>query len=960
MNGSVMRFFSLILVIILFGYYSKAQNIPIGTPDVKNYPRTIYNAGSQNWDIVQAENGKMYFANNNGLLEFDGIHWNLYNLPNNSVVRSLFQTTDHRIYAGGFNEFGYFSSGDKGDLEYHSLTHLIAQGNKDFGEVWKIYQHADGLVFQSFEQLMIYHQNEIKLIAAPKQFHLSFMVDDELYVNDLEKGLMRYAMGKVFPLNNIEKLKGKEIWGMLSHNHKLMIATASDGVYLYDGNELQEWNAAASEFLRKNQIFSLLKTKNGTLIFGTIQNGLLFCHPNGNFQNFNMSDGLQNNTILCLEEDYLGNIWIGSDHGIDYLEFNSSLAKISHNYGLSTGYTAYINDEYLYFGTNQGVFFQKKSSYPQIDEIKKLPLIEATRGQVWTLTEIDNHLFCGHNAGAFLIDGAKATKLSDIPGGWIFLQIPGHKDKIIGGTYLGLVLYEKENGTWKMSKQYEGFTESARSMAFDVDGSLWMTHGYKGVYRFRFDKNYDSIVDVDYYPSGSGGLSIDIWGLANIKDKIVFLTGKGVLRYSNQSNGFVKDEFLATLLGDQLIKAIYVDKGGNLWYFTQTETGVLRMGEDGQYTDVRLPFKKLNGQFMHSFEYVYPYDNENVLFAVENGFAYYRSEMNRKYDYSFQCYLNHLRTYYSDSTYLLSSKTQPIILDFSNNDISFEFGANDFSNRGNILFSTYLEGYENNWSDWQPKTSREFTNLYEGDYRFKVRAKNIYGTITAEESVAFKVLPPFRRSIYAWFIYFLIFVMLVIGVIYLMRKRFEKAKEKNEEVQREIFRKKEEKLQREALEAEKELIRMRNEELRKDMKQKDKELANSTMQMIQKSKTLSTIKNELHKLSKDIGDDIITNHINSIIPKVNREIENETQWEVFESHFENVHEEFLKRLKADYPDLTPREMRLCAYLRLNITSKEIASLMNISTRGVEISRYRLRKKLGLEHDSNLTDFIMSF
>ncbi len=960
MNGSVMRFFSLILVIILFGYYSKAQNIPIGTPDVKNYPRTIYNAGSQNWDIVQAENGKMYFANNNGLLEFDGFYWYLYQLPNKSVIRSVLQTKDNRIYAGGFNEFGYFLPDESGKLEFHSLVHLINNGNKDFGEVWKIHEHADGIIFQSFEQLMIYSNEKLELIMAPKQFHFSFIVDNELYVNDLEYGLLRYAMGKIFPLNGLEKLRGKEIWGLLSYNNQLLIATSSDGVFLYNGNNLKNWQPDISAFLQKNQVFSLLKTRSGSLVFGTIQNGVLICHPNGIIQHINMHDGLQNNTILCIEEDYLGNIWLGSDHGIDYLETNSPLTKISYNYGLSTGYAAYINDEYVYFGTNQGVFFQKKNELYSFSENKELPIIESTRGQVWALTEIDGQLFCGHNSGAFLIDGSKANKLSDIPGGWIFLQIPGHIDKIIGGTYLGLVLYVKENGTWKMSKQYDGCTESARSMAFDVDGSLWMTHGYKGVYRFRFDKNYDSIVNIDYYPSGSGGLSNDIWGVTSIKDKIVFLTGKGVLRYSNQSNGFVKDEFLATLLGDQLIKAIYGDKGGNLWYFTQTETGVLRMWEDGQYTDVRLPFKKLNGQFMHSFEYVYPYDNENVLFAVENGFAFYRSEMNRKYDYSFHCYLNHLRTYYSDSSYLLSNKTQPIILEFSNNEISFEFSANDFSNLGNISFSTYLEGYENNWSDWQPKTSREFTNLYEGDYRFKVRAKNIYGTITYEESVSFKILPPFHRSIYARFIYFLIFVMLVIVVIYLMRKRFEKAKEKHEEVQREIFRKKEEKLQREALEAEKELIRMRNEELRKDMKQKDKELANSTMQMIQKSKTLSTIKNELHKLSKDIGDDIITNHINSIIRKVNREIENETQWEVFESHFENVHEEFLKRLKADYPDLTPREMRLCTYLRLNITSKEIASLMNISTRGVEISRYRLRKKLGLEHDSNLTDFIMSF
>ena len=144
------------------------------------------------------------------------------------------------------------------------------------------------------------------------------------------------------------------------------------------------------------------------------------------------------------------------------------------------------------------------------------------------------------------------------------------------------------------------------------------------------------------------------------------------------------------------------------------------------------------------------------------------------------------------------------------------------------------------------------------------------------------------------------------------------------------------------------------------MKQKDKELANSTMQMIQKSKSLNSIKKDLGKLSREIGDDIISNHINSMVRKIDREIDTKGQWEVFENHFESVHEEFLKRLKLQYPDLTPRELKLCAYLRLNISSKEIATLMNISTRGVEISRYRLRKKLDLAHDTNLTEFIMGF
>jgi DNA-binding CsgD family transcriptional regulator len=132
------------------------------------------------------------------------------------------------------------------------------------------------------------------------------------------------------------------------------------------------------------------------------------------------------------------------------------------------------------------------------------------------------------------------------------------------------------------------------------------------------------------------------------------------------------------------------------------------------------------------------------------------------------------------------------------------------------------------------------------------------------------------------------------------------------------------------------------------------------MQIIQKSKSFVAIKHDLRKLYKDLGKNPASGKVNMIIKKIDRSIDTEQQWQVFESHFENVHEEFLNRIKAKYPDLSPRELKLCAYLRLNISSKEIANLMNISVRGVEISRYRLRKKLGLDHETNLTDFILSY
>ena len=201
---------------------------------------------------------------------------------------------------------------------------------------------------------------------------------------------------------------------------------------------------------------------------------------------------------------------------------------------------------------------------------------------------------------------------------------------------------------------------------------------------------------------------------------------------------------------------------------------------------------------------------------------------------------------------------------------------------------------------------------------------------------------------------------LLIFFSWILKKRFQRAELLNQQKQKEEFRKKEEELHRETLEAEKEVIRMRNEKLREKMKQKDKELANSTIQTLHKNEMLITLRDELKKLAAFSNEAGHTHEVNHLVRKINREIDNENQWKIFEIQFEKVHEEFLNRMKSAHPNLSPRELKLCAYLRMNITSKEISVLMNISTRGVEISRYRLRKKLNLSRETNLTDFILTF
>ncbi len=180
----------------------------------------------------------------------------------------------------------------------------------------------------------------------------------------MEMGLMRFAFGKLHPLIGMEKLKGTEIWGILPYKGQLLIATASRGLYLYDGNQLISVSSPTNTYLKKNQIYSILQLRNDDYVFGTIQDGCLF--TNSNFEPLkliNISEGLQNNTILCMEEDSQGNLWLGTDHGIDYIKLNSSITLLGESYGLSGGYAADVHNNTLYLGTNQGLFYKNVTDF---------------------------------------------------------------------------------------------------------------------------------------------------------------------------------------------------------------------------------------------------------------------------------------------------------------------------------------------------------------------------------------------------------------------------------------------------------------------------------------------------------------------------------------------------------------------------------------------------------------------
>jgi len=949
-----------------------------GIPLIKNFKRSEYNAGRQNWCIVQDDRNLLYFANNNGILEFDGSKWRTYYIPNNSIIRSLAIGNENQVFFGAYNDIGFLYPNINGELKYISLVKKISKDDRDFGEVWKIFQTNDGVLFQSFNYIFKYKNDTVYTVYKYGDFHFSFYVNNTLYIKDNDAGLKELTESGLRLIPGGEVFINKEIWTIFPiENDRLLIGTANHGIYIYDGKSVSEWNIELNKFFKKNQIFSGVKINENKYAYGTIQNGIIIINNQGEIlQHINREKGIQNNTILSMFLDNEENLWLGLDNGIDYIKINSPITYLNPKKEIGTGYTSIVYEENLYLGTNQGLFYISGNSLIMNYEYK---LVENTKGQVWKLSIIDGKLFCGHNRGVYLINNNIGRLISEIDGGWIFIKLPGYKDNIILGTYTGLVTLKKQNNSWKYKNKIKGFNESSHEIEVDRKGNLWISHSYKGIYKVCLNDKLDSVIELSFYNINKGLPSEYQNTVLKFKQEIVVSTNNGFYTYNNNSDGFIEHKKLNNIFGRKKVSKLIEDNNGNIWFFQNNEIGVLRLNYDGTYSKEILPYYELYSSFVQGFEDILPIDNNNILIGSEEGFIHFAPSEVKYNDKQNSVLLREVRFTKNDSVLYggnaISKTTKKIISDYNNeaiylkyknNALKFTFSVPDYTNTNNIKYSYKLVGFEDNWSEWKTDNEKEYLNLNQGDYVFKVKARDVYNYETDETTFAFSIHPPWYASIVAFVLYAIIIAVSLFLTIKFIVKRYEKEKEQLKEKQKKELKAKEEQHAQEVSEAEQEIIKLQNEKLEIDLQMqkveienKSKELASIAMQITYKNEILDQIKNRLTKVSQKMIHEESKKQVLNLIKTIEKDMLHEEDWDKFEYHFDQVHEDFMKKLRINYPGLTPKDLKLCAYLRMNLSTKEIAPLLNISVRGVEVHRYRLRKKMDLDRNSNLTDFLLS-
>lgn len=959
-NTSILTLFGLFIGISM----ASGQSYFFGTPVIKNFRTEEFNGGIQSWAFAQDDREVIYIANNFGLIEYDGTSWNDYPVKNGTKVRALHISEDNRIYVGCQADFGFFTENEKGQLQYTSLADSLEQKHRNFDEVWRIFQLDDGIAFLTFKDIYIYKPGKAIQVIEPKYaIEFSFLVNKTIYTQVWGQGL------SVLRNEQLELLPGgafyndKQIVSILPFDKDhLMIFTHETGIFLYNGSASIPFPSKGLNGDKESIINQAIMLHDGNFAIGTQDKGLIVMARDGQkLMVISRENGLSDRTIHSLYQDAHDNLWLGLNNGVSVIELSSPFSLIDGKMGLAgTGYAAIRVDNTLYLGTNNGLFWSKMNG-----KTLHFEQIPSSSGQIYHLNKINDKILIGHHNGPYMLKNNSLVSIGTEKGIWEFVSHPIKRDHILMGSYTGLSLYIDKGSDLVFSHKYEGFSESSRVMEFDNNHKLWMAHGYKGIFSFDFDSELSKIEKVDFYNSKNGFPSDQLINMERIRNELIFPASFGIFRFNSQKNNFRLDENLSAIFypREHLVE-MEEDILGNIYFISDLRIGKLSFDKFGVSNLDQSVFNKIQDMLNDDLSYIHILDAGNVLFGAKDGFIHYDASKQKV----LKNYHTHITKVFNitsetDSLIVSGSKiasSQKVSLPYSLNSLRFVYSSSFYESPEKTEYAYFLENFDQGYSDWNLKTEKEYTNLSEGKYTFKVKARNIYGEESIAQSFSFSIQPPFYRSTYAYVFYFLSGLLVIGLTINFVDKRYQKERKLFLLKQQRELNQKDSEIRNITDKSEQEIMQLKTDKLQTEVDHMNRELTNSTIHLINKNELLGSVKGNLEEIIKRGERSGHTEELRRIIKNIDQNINSDGDWKQFELHFNHVHGDFTHRLLERFPGLTPQEIKLSAYLRLNLNTKEIAQLLNISVRGVEISRYRLRKKLNLDRNDNLTDFILKF
>ncbi|MBR9914433.1 MAG: LuxR family transcriptional regulator [Algicola sp.] len=913
----------------------KAQEIS----PIQVFTAEMYHAENQNWAISQADDKHIYVANNKGLLEFNGANWKLYETPNQTILRSV-KADGQRIYTGCYMEFGFWEDNGLHELVYTSLSKDLKEQMLEDEQIWNIISMDGFVLFQSLNRIYSYDTSEKSFFIIDSNTTLTKMVQvkNAIYFQKIGEGLFKIENGEDKLVTNDKNIQYNTMVDVFDVDDQLIVLTNQKGFFQVENGKMSQWDFPANEAISKFTIYSSLRLKDGSFALGTISNGIVHLTEDGQIDYILDQDkGLSNNTILSVFEDEDQNIWLGLDKGINCVNRSSPFKIYDDKKGhLGAVYASIVHNGNLYLGTNQGLFVRSE------DTNEPFKFIEGTKGQVWCLRAYDNTLFCGHNLGTFIIDSSGARIISDVQGTWDIKPIPNKPDLLLQGNYNGLHILEKTDTDWKIRNKINGYNMSSKYFELVNAQQILVSHEYKGVFKLEVDDNFERKLKLSRETSVAKGAHSS---LVTYDSDVLYAYDAGVFKYDKQRKIFVKDSVLSAMYKPQTyVSGKMVVTGNKLWSFSKRNINYVSPGLLTNMPQInRVPLSSGLRQTITGYENIILVDKQNYLLGTSLG--YIMIDLEKMRETTYEIGINAIYNYALNSEKQLLEPSMSTTFHNRKNNFEFAYSIPEFDKYLEAEYQYKLEGNYSKWSEWSKNSSELFKNLPFGDYKLHVRGRVGNQVTKNVATYSFEIDKPWYLNNWMIAVYMLSVILFSIMMHTIYKRKYKKQEEK-------LLIEAERELELKQLENEQELMTVRNEQLKQDIENKNRELAISTMSLIKKNEFLNNIKDELKKnIDHSKG-------LNSVIKIIDKNLNNTDDWKFFEEAFNNADKDFLKKVKTKHPSLTPNDLKLCAYLRLNLSSKEIAPLLNISPKSVEVKRYRLRKKMDLPHEASLTNYIL--
>jgi serine phosphatase RsbU (regulator of sigma subunit)/ligand-binding sensor domain-containing protein len=828
-----MRRYFLIFLLYLILVPVLAQVNKTGIPLITNYSAFEFNFAEQNYCVVQDKRGIMYFGNNeNGILEYDGVNLRKIPIPKNSSINGLAVDENGIVFVGAAGEFGYLAPNNSGKLAYISLVSLVDTSLHDI-YIDRVLIMDHKVYFSMQGNMLVYDYHKIKHIRLNKDFNLghwlSFLANNTIYLGTFNGGLMQISGDEAKPVKGGDFFKSKVITEILPYSEKkIIIGTYFFGIYLLDTEtgELKNniLSTEANNFLKNNGLLCGQNLPDARIAFGTKSNGLIVVDKAGNIINHvDKSNGLQdewvNSIYMNPSGDKASPLWLALNSGISKIEISSPLMLFGEKSGLNGQVLDVVRfNNKLYVCTSQGVYsleYNSKGSpvFKQFNE---------PNTQCWSLVKYtipgtkNEVLLLGTQAGIYQIDKynnitrideklERIERVVKVPSVFYLYPSRFNKSIIYVAELNGLKIITNKDGKWDRLITLKEVPAELRSIAEDNEGSIWLGTRDAGIFKI---KNANTKPEVFNFNTKDGLTDIKDANPILDGDSIYITTTKGLFRFNDKIGRFESSAHFGASYtdGSKGIYEIFKANSNNYWLSCNKNLKLTSRNwiektvrsPDGKMSTLEQPFRRLPNKWI---DVIYPDENKIAWFGMSNDLFCYNENVEYNYQSKFNALIRNINigndssifagTFYGHRD---SAKLQILLnqrageknsISFKNNSVTFTFAATSFENEKAVTYSYFLKGFRETWSNWATEPKAVFTNLGEGDYEFKVMAKNIYGVESTIASYSFTVLPPWYRTIYAYIFYVIFSAALIWGIVKYNTRRLQLDKIRLEQIVKE-------------------------------------------------------------------------------------------------------------------------------------------------------------------------------